>query len=260
MKYLKRFNEATSPDEYITDTIISKIREIDAPEWARVKIRPEVSGSKELAKITGVSDFSINIVTINRSKGAQYFNYSEINDYLDSINELLDGRYDITKCVVFNPQSIRTVSYDELTNMTHNMTFNKLTITYSSCYKDYKANKFIDTDEHDYVHDGDWKEVFIDMLDLRFNVTCKYSRGAYQFTMSKTYRWTEEPSELSDDIKSYVIDIISKLEGIYDLNFESISINSSNMKRMSLEQWEEIDIQSELQKNSPVIRLLFTSK
>lgn len=195
MKYLKGFNEATTPNEYITTDIVSDIRDIEVPKGMRVKMRTE-SGNKELVNITGVSSFNMNILSSNRTKKGQYFEYSDIKEYLDSVDKLLNGRYKATECVVrLTPSIEKTFQYSEL-----NGTMVKLNITYTCTYNNYSPNKFLSVNNFGFVTNDEWKDIFIDLLDLRFTVTCKYIRGAYQFTLSKRYVYGEEVCDLVEEV------------------------------------------------------------
>lgn len=259
MKYLKRFNEATAPDKYLTSNIVKEVREIEVPDGMRVKM--PIKESNDLYRVTGVCPFSISIYTIDRTKNGLYFSYKDVEEYLREVNKVIGDRYILGNCTVKTTHNYFTSkSFENLKDvdrMCH------LEIHYSCSYKDFKNNigdiKPNSNKEHDYIDGGDWENIFIDIYDLKLGVTCKYSKGAYQFTISKTYKYGEEVKDIDESLKFYVSDVVYKLMAIYNLNFEYVSINASPIKRMSLDEWEDSNLNEILLKNQIVIRLMFTS-
>ncbi len=123
---------------------------------------------------------------------------------------------------------------------------------------DVKSNQ---QGKYELIDKGDWEDIFTDIIyDFKYSVTCRFSKGAYQFTISKNPVYGEEPKPIDDNLKHYIDDIIYRLEGVYDLKFEFLSMNSSPIKRLTLEEWNNCNLEEILDNKNIVIRLFYSSK
>lgn len=265
MKYLKRFDEASIPDEYITSSVIREIRDIEVPEGFSIKL--PTKDNTDLYRISKVSSFTLRIYKIDRTKHGKWFEYGEVKKYLNSVIDLVKGRYDVNICTFYPKKGYHSIDrpFNKL-ELDSKESICAFELNFHCLFKDFKNNvgaTKINSGDNKYetIDKGDWEDIFTDIIcDYKYSVTCRYSKGAYQFTISKTYNYNEEPKEIDDSLKHHIDDIIHRLEAIYDLQFEFISFNSSPVKRLSPDEWENCNLVELLDSKQVVIRLFYSNK